>query len=168
MANPTRIPGDITIQGNLTCRSVTGIPAGAITAAQLAGAIPSSKVKARRVLRFAEPYDQITTAKRVNLGTIYGSVATVADFRAKLNGASINTVDAEINIDLLKNGTTILTATVDIVAGSTTAFVSAPGFTSTALVADDVLDASIAVAAGGGALGDGLIVELLVDDEPPD
>ena len=84
----------------------------------------------------------------------------MADCRVACVGA------ATITIQVKKNGTNILSASLVIDnANAAFAFESAAGFTSTALVANDVLEVDITAAAGGGTLGQGLFCELVTKED---
>lgn len=159
-------PGNLFVDGTLTAVN-SNLPAGTVRNTQIGGTIESSKLQPRRILTYGEAYDQIATAKRVPLGSVYGATATLINFRAKLTGGSICTSDATVTVDLYKNGSTILSAAISIGASDTTDWKDVTGFTSTSTVADDYYDAVITVSAGSGALGDGLRVELVIDDELP-
>jgi hypothetical protein len=63
---------------------------------------------------------------------------------------------ATITVDLKKNGVSVLTATIVLDNANTARVVEAATITTTAAVAGDVFEVSVAVAAGGGTIGSGV------------
>jgi len=74
---------------------------------------------------------------------------------------------ATVTVDLKKNGSTILSAVITI-DNSIAAYeaVEPAGYTSTALIEDDVLTIHIDETIGGGTRPKGVWVELIVDEQP--
>lgn len=162
---PSTLQGDIHVAGHLSCQTL-GVPAGTLTDSGVSGSadIGAGKMRHRHKALFQQNHGTAAVAQRQPIYTVRASVATIQSLRAALTVAI--TGDSTITIDLLKNGSSILSST--IVLDSTNAarsFESAVGFISTALVANDFLEVVVTVSAGTGTLGQGLVVELEVDEK---
>ena len=103
------------------------------------------------------------TERRV-IKVVKGATGTIVNFRAGVVVANVGA--ATISIRLKKNGTNIDTAALVLDSGNAAfALEAAAGFTSTSLVANDVLEVDITAAAGGGTLGQGLFCELTARED---
>ena len=88
---------------------------------------------------------------------------TIRAFRAGVVVACVGA--ATIDVDLLKNGTTVLSSALEL-DNTNTAYAIEDGTINTAAYsADDVFTITITGTAGGGTLGQGIFVELVVDEE---
>lgn len=82
-------------------------------------------------------------------------------FAAALAGVTIANIGAAtITIDILKNGTTALSATIGL-SSSQAAFATVAGTPSAGgnYIAGDVFEVSISASAGGGTIGKGLFIQ---------
>lgn len=123
-----------------------------------------TKMEHREVKHYTQPHGSAASTERKPIHTVKGATGTIVSFRAGVVVACVGA--ATISIQLKKNGTNILTAA--LVLDNTNAaftFESAAGFTSTALVANDVLEVDVTSAAGGGTLGQGLFCELVTKED---
>jgi hypothetical protein len=153
----SRLETDLHIAGRLSAQSFSP-PASSITSAAIATpsgtGIEASKLQHQHqhietlVVHGATP-----AAIRKTIHVVVGATATLVQFQA---GPITAISSGTVTIDLLKNGTTILSATISLtsVTGTAYAKVSPSGYTSTALVVDDVLEVNQTVSApvGGGGL----------------
>lgn len=73
---------------------------------------------------------------------------------------------ATLTVDLLKNGTTVLTAPVSTSSSDAVRALKGATFASTALADGDVLELNITATAGGGTLAVGMGAELTYDENP--
>lgn len=155
-----RIDGDTYVNGNLTSKTFTA-PAGSIGDAGIQGAaaIQATKLDHQHQDLVCQVHGSAATTERRVIKTVRGATAEIVSFRAGVVVACIGA--ATISIRLKKNGTNIDTAALVIDNTNTAfAFESAAGFTSTSLVANDVLEVDVTATAGGGTLGQGLYMEL--------
>lgn len=124
-------------------------------------AIDSTKLKHRFNKTYAQPNTTATT-ERKTIHTV-DVAQTIVSFRA--GSVVANGGAATVSIRLKKNGTNIDTAAL-VLDNTNTAFIfrNAAGFTSTTLVASDVVEVDITATAGGGTLATGVFCELVVKD----
>jgi hypothetical protein len=120
--------------------------------------------------QFVEIYAQTSTASAANdqqvMHVVNGATGVIQSFGAGNVVAATST--GAITVDLLKNGTTILTATYTLNSTSTAYTLVAPaGFTSTAVVVGDVLEIKLSgTTAGGGAKPIGVFARLVIREDP--
>jgi hypothetical protein len=149
MASPTVFRGDVVVSGNVSAGTET-IPLGAVGDPQVA---VGARIQASKLQHQFEPvYSQTSTvnaaADRKVLHVVRGATGTLLDFGA----GSITAAQAGSScvVDLLKNGTTILTATVTLDnAKANFGVISPAGYTSTSLVVGDVLEVQVKTIVGG-------------------
>jgi hypothetical protein len=148
MASPDIIRNDVVFTGNIAPATITQ-PPGSITDASIAAA---AKVQASKLQhQFEALYAQVSTvnaaAERKVLHVVRGATGTLLDFGA----GSVTAAQAGSScvVDLLKNGTTILSATNTLDNGKANfALVSPAGYSSTALVVGDVLEVEVKTVVG--------------------
>lgn len=155
--------GNTYIDGNLSAKTFTP-PAGSITNNAIAAAtgIDATKLDHQYQKIHGQARGAINFAERKVLHVVHGATAEVVTF--KCGNTVATTAGSSTTIDLLKNGTTILTATT-VLNETNTAYTmeAAAGFTSTALVQGDVLEVNVTVS--GGAPGNGLFCLLTVRED---
>lgn len=160
------IPTDVVILGNLATRTQT-IPANSIGDAQVAGlaGIQASKLQQQYDPCYHQGSTANAAADRQIVHRVKGATGVIVSM--DVGAVVAGTGTASVVFDLWKNGTTILTGTVTLTA-STVAFATiSPGaFTSTALVAGDVLEVKVtSPSAGTGALAIGLFAPLCIRED---
>lgn len=161
------IDGDLLVLGTLTASSQS-VPASAVgdTQVQAAANVAASKLEHQHE-KTAVLCDHATSAaaKRQQLHRVYGATGTILQFGVA--ASVICTSDATVTVDLKKNGSTILSATISLDSGTAALILKQPsGFTSTALVVGDVLEAEItAVSAGSGAVAKGVSCHLTLREK---
>ena len=158
---------DICFFGSVTFAGAMNLPVDSVgdVDVQAAANISASKLEHQ----YEPVYRQVSTASaavdRQVLHIVKGATGSIFDFRVGAVTAAIG--DATATIDLKKNGTTILTATISL--GSTTAayILKTPaGYTSTALVVGDVLEVHVTAATiGTGTLALGLFAQLIIREK---
>ncbi len=159
----SRIEGDLFVVGRILAGSIT-LPADAVTDASIIAAanIAASKVERRIAKTYAQTFTDDVVADRKIIHRVYGATATIVGFVAGITtvfGAASTCI-----VDLLKNGSSILSATIQL-SNSYTAFqlVSPAGYTSTSLAAGDVLEVQVKTISGSN-LGKGLFADLVIDE----
>jgi hypothetical protein len=133
-----------------------------------ADAIDTPKVRHRTIVTLPFNANEGATAAAVIVPAhvVYGAAGTIVAFAA--GSIAIAVGAATVVVDLLKNGASILSGTITLDSGNTVRVLeAAPGFSSTTLVAGDILEAKIVSAtAGGGAIPVGAFFRLVVDEDP--
>jgi hypothetical protein len=157
---------DLYVGGNLSAKTFS-CPAASITDNGVASAAGIQASKSQQ--QFTKTYGQVTgvgaVTERRPIHSVYGATGLVVQFRAAAAVANIGA--ATITVQLKKNGVNILTSAISL-SSSTVAFawVAAAGFTTTSLLASDILEVDVTATAGGGTLGQGLICELVTREDP--
>lgn len=116
MPTPSRIEGDLFVNGNISAVTQT-IPSGAVTNASIAAAagISASKQEHRFCSKHAEGSDAAAASRTVFLAGIIGVNATVVNFKCGLHTLMTNAGpdDYQVVFDLQKqDGTSLLSAPV--------------------------------------------------------
>jgi hypothetical protein len=104
-----------------------------------------------------------TTETAVPLGQGYAAGSIVA---ARASSIGVAAGAATVVIDLKKNGTTILSGTITLDSGNTLRVLEAGALATPTYAAGDHFEAAITATAGGGTLPTGLLVELILDENP--
>jgi hypothetical protein len=113
--------------------------------------ISASKVQQHKMISSdfgLDPDD--TPAAKTKLVYVAQQSATLTTFRAMLADTGTST---DVSFDLKKNGTTVLTATVDITNSETDNTMYAGTITTTGLSSGDVLTVELSITSSTGALG---------------
>lgn len=164
MANKTMVmPVDLVVAGNLRPNSFTP-PAGCIPNAAIP---PAAGIAYTKLQQKHQPvYSQAGTAAAETrvVHVVLGASGTLVSVAACLVTAC--TGDATVTVDLQKNGTTILTAPLELGSGVAAFDLATGTIDAEDLEADDVLTAVVTVDAGTGALGTGLAVVLEIAEDP--
>lgn len=162
-----RIEGNLNIVGTLSCDSFNA-PADSISdTAIVAGANidPDKCINRFRTVAISQPHGSAGTTERKTFYRARAN-ATINFCSAYLSVAPIGA--ATHTIKLKKNGSDILSADI-VIDNANTAYTGdeeQTGFTSASLVVGDVLEVAVVAAAGGGTLGQGLCVEVEIDELP--
>jgi hypothetical protein len=160
-----QIPTDLYLGGNFSCKQFTP-PSGCITDAAILGAagVQASKLQHQHQQRYAQNSTTTGAADQQVLHVVRGATATILELKVGAITAAVGAATA--TFDLLKNGTTILTATAVLGSGTANfATISPAGYTSTSLVTGDVLELKVTVAAGGGTIAKGLFALLSLRED---
>lgn len=144
--------------------STVVLPSSVVSNAQVAAGAEIAADKMQH--RFKGMYSQVGTATaaadRKCVHVVAGATAEVQSFRAGLRTAC--TGDSTVTVDLKKNGSSILSSALVIDSGDAAYALLSATFSSDDLVADDVLEVTVAVSAGSGTLGTGVFAECVVDE----
>jgi hypothetical protein len=154
------VNNDLLINGNVNCTQLTVSQASIADAAITASAkIQSSKLEHRFMPQYAQESATTATSEARMVHRVRGATATILDYTAGVVVA--NAGGATVTFDLLKNGVSILTSVITI-DNTTTAYTVkvAGGFTSTALLLNDVLEIKLVAALGGGTLAKGAFAQV--------
>jgi hypothetical protein len=145
---------DVTYQGTLKAAKLA-LPADAVgdTQVDTARPISAAKLEHQHCKQFAQAHGTAATSERrvVHAARAAGSLTEV---RAGLSVVCAGA--ATVTIQVLKNGTNVLTSTLQL-DNTTAIFTSVLGvFSATTYVAGDVFEVSTTATAGGGTLGQGV------------
>lgn len=160
MADNNVIAGNLTVQGRLTPAQI-GLPATCVGNNQINPSDPPQAVNLQH--QHQKTYGQptgavVASATRQPLHLAYGA-GTVVAVRAKLAVACVGA--ATVTVDVVKNGTTILSGAISFGSGDAANAVKSGTITVPAYVAGDDLSATVVATAGGGTVGQGLTVDVV-------
>lgn len=162
------IDGTLTVNGTVYCSGVSSSGA-TITNAMVNAAADIDAAKLEHQYSHAVDLNGSSTANAATvrrvIHVVKGTTGTLLDF--SVGAVTAATSDATATITLKKNGSAVLTASTSLTS-ATAAFglVAAAGFTSTSLVAGDVLECQVtAASAGGGALAQGVFCRLVLRED---
>lgn len=164
MATPSKITGDMHVDGNLTMKTGS-LPAGTLTNAMVnaSAAIGVEKQQHQYEKSYAQESATAAADESRTLHVVHGTTGEVLAFKGGAVVACIGAAVVAINLE--KNGTTILTTAITL-NSSVTAFEIASGVVgTTALVAGDVLEAVIDETTGGGTAPKGVFVEVVLKED---
>jgi hypothetical protein len=163
----SRIEGNVNIVGTLSCDAFTApsncVSDDAITST--ANIDPDKCINRFRIPAISQAHGSAGTAERK---TFYRARANATINFCSCYFSVAPTGDSTHTVKLKKNGSDILSADI-VLNSSNTAYTGdeeQTGFTSASLVAGDVLEVAVTVSAGTGTLGQGLCVDVEVDEYP--
>ena len=142
MANPTRIEGDVHVAGTLT--ALVNTPSAlSVTNAKVAAAaaIAATKMEHQYKKNYGEESATGVGALVRPIHVVYGATGTLVDF--SVSSVVAATGSGSVEVDLLKNGTTVLTTKAILTTTETSYETVKAVIGTTALVAGDVLEMSI-------------------------
>jgi hypothetical protein len=159
MAIAASLKGDVIIDGRVVPKEIT-MPAGSVSNAAIpAGAgIDTDKLEARVYSSWSQPNSAATAETRTLF--VAKRAGTITSFLAGSIAKAVG--DSTVTINLLKNGTTILTSTI-VLDNANTARVAEDGTlngASTAFIAGDWFELAITISAGTGTLPTGVFAQL--------
>jgi len=161
----TELEGPVHVKGMLTAASVV-LPAGTVTDAMVnaSAAIDADKLQHRHHVTWSNESATAAADGAWVVHVVRGTTASVVSFEAGCVVACVGA--ATVDVDLLKNGASILTAAISIDSGDA-AYAKVVGtIASAALVDGDVLEISVDETAGGGTVGKGVFASLALDEDP--
>jgi hypothetical protein len=170
MASST-LNSDIYVNGNLSARTFTP-PASSITDTAIVGAakIQASKLGHRNTFT-TQLFGPTTTITALTqwLNLLRGGVGTLVSVAAAI-AVQATGADRTVNVDLQKSTgggafATVLSATILINNVTVIRTAVTGSFSSTSLVAGDILETIVTVAGAAGAQAQGLILTVVVDED---
>ncbi len=161
----SQIFGDFYFPGSVTFASLV-VPANAVTNTSIVAAagLSASKLEHQYEKTLALSVHATSVAViREGIHRVKGATATLIQFGVYASVAATSSGSA--TIDLLKNGTTILSATITLDAGTAAYTLKEPsGFTSTALVTTDCLEVNVS-AVSGSVVAKGVCAYLVIRED---
>ncbi len=161
MAEASTVGGDLTVRGTLSPQAIN-MPQNAIDSdAQIkAGTNISADKTQTRIYR---SHSQPNTAATAETRTLFIARKTGTVKEIRVGSIVAATGDSTTTVNVLKNGTTILSSSVVLNNANTARTSVAAAISSSALVAGDWLDVAITISAGTGTLPTGLFVQMEID-----
>lgn len=154
------LKGDYVFTGTVTIAALNA-PASSITSSQISGVIDADKLERRQSVR----YSQLNGANNVAARTvvkIMSAAGTLLSVQCRNTTAASGT--DKTTVDVKKNGSSILTAPIDLNLAAGTAVQSSSSFTSAALADGDVLEVVLTLT--GANVGQGVAVQVDLDENP--
>ncbi len=154
------IDGDMVVSGNLKAGSMS-LPVNAVGSDTVDSTRPlaSSKTEHQHAKSRAQKFADTATAERIVIHTAYdaGTVRSI-----KVGATTANIGDSTVTFTLLKNGTNILSTTLQLTsANAAFALVVGTFLGTNVYVTGDVFELNVAVAAGTGTLAKGIFAEVI-------
>lgn len=150
----SRIDGDLYVVGGLAAQTMT-LPAAAVSNTNVAAAAAIAATKLQHQHQLTLPLTDHATAQTVvrkAIHKVYGTTGTLIAFKVGVTVAA--TAGNSIVVDLLKNGSSILTSTVTVDSTvAAYAVATASGFTSASVSTGDLLEVSVTTVTGTAPKG---------------
>ena len=171
MAQDT-VNNDLVVNGTINCQKIN-LPASTIldAAVSAGAAIQATKLIHRNSYDY-QLFGPTTTVTALTqwLHTVKGATATLIDVLA-MSAVQATGADRTVDVDIQKSTgggafATVLTATIHFTNGTAIRTAVAGAFSSTSLVAGDIIQAVVTVAGAAGAQQQGLMVTLRIDETP--
>ena len=165
MATPSRHEGGLHVDGNLTMKTI-GLPAGGVVNTHVSenAGLDATKLKHQYEITQAQGSGDNVAAETQVRHLVYGTTGEVIAFEGGSIVAGLGTY--EVTIDLLKNGTTVLTTPVVLTTNETAMEVVSSVIGTTPLVANDVLEVDISITGTTGTAAQGVFSRLVVREDP--
>ena len=157
------IPTDLIVGGTLSA-TVTTLSASSVTDSKVAAAadIAATKVRHQHRAMWQQPNTAATAETRV----IHHAYADGDIIAVKAGSIAAAVGDSTVTIDVKKNGTTILSGTIQLDNANAAYTAEAGSLSVLTFVAGDVFTAVITISAGTGTLPTGVYVALTVNEKP--
>lgn len=157
------IEGDRLYRGTVTLKAAN-LPANCVGDDQVSGSDPIQAEKLEQQVRASVAQDSgsavASATKPLYVARGDGEILSIrAGTIVACAGA------ATITVDVRKNGTTVLTSVITLDNANTARVVEAGSIPSPAYVAGDWFDVVIVATAGGGTIGQGLLVDFAAREE---
>lgn len=168
MAVPTRIEGDVYVNGSLSSKTIT-LPASAVGDAQVQASAGINATKVQHQHRKGLAQESATTAAaETRVVHVAAAVGTLTRFEAGVvvppsNGGGD---DRTVTFDLKVNGSSVLSATIVIDKTNTARQVETATISSPDLVAGDVVEIAITVGGSTGTQAKGAFAQVTVNELP--
>lgn len=145
--------------GGLTVVGQLGLPAGALTNTMIAALAGISGDKQQHVNRKAHAQSGTVASVTIPIHAVFGATGVLKAIKAGLITPCAGA--ATVTIDLKKNGASVLTGVITLNSSTAARAFVAGVLSSTALTVGDFLELVVTATAGGGTVGQGLLVDLL-------
>ncbi len=144
------VKGDLNVQGNIT------FPDGAD--------LPYSQLQQIRNVIYQQLSATDVAAETKQVYRVYGATGTILAIGASI--VTVPSVDRAAVVDVKKNGTTVLSASITLDSGNTTRVSEAGTLSVVSLAAGDILEVFVTVAGSSGTHPQGLLVNIALKEDP--
>lgn len=157
----SRIEGDVFVNGQVSCTGFAP-PASSITnaAVEAAAGIVATKLEHQDHSVYAQANGTNNTAKRQVVKIVYGTTGDIIAVKARNTTAASGS--DKTTVDVYKNGTTVLSAPIDLDTAAGTA-VQAGTLSVSTLASGDVLE--VVTALSGSNVGQGVAVDVITRED---
>ena len=161
---PSKIEGDIHINGNLSSKTLS-IPNSTVTnnAITASAGISATKLQHQHRASYSQESATTTVNETKVVHVVYGATGSIIDFKAATIVPCLS--GAVIDVDLFVNGSTVLSAEINLSDADSAYEVLAGTITSASLVAGDVVEIDIAITTGGGTMAKGVFASLTIHED---
>ncbi|KKK47116.1 hypothetical protein LCGC14_3158430, partial [marine sediment metagenome] len=159
--------GNVHVTGTLTA-NVLAPTTGTVTSDMIVAGVTqqglaATKLEQMRSITYAQPIDSVTIDQTVVLTLIYGVAGAVVSVRA--GSITPCTGNATVDIDVLKDGTTILSAAIAL-NNAGVAYTPKSGVIAvSAIAAGDVLTVDISPTVGTGVIATGIYINVVYTED---
>lgn len=153
-----------THKGQQTFRSIV-LPAACVGNNEVKDSDPieQDKLEHQHRVNYSQAHGSASVDERRVVHVVRGAGATLKQVVAGVSVACLS--GATITVDVLKNGTTILTAPIEIDDADVAYDLVAGVIDDADLAQDDVLEVVVDVTAGGGTVGQGVFAALTIAED---
>lgn len=145
--------------GGLKVVGQLSLPAGGITDAMVANFAGIGGDKQQHVYRKTHGQSGTVASVTIPIHGVFGVTGLLKALKAGLITPCAGA--ATVTIDLKKNGSSVLSSPITLNSASAARTLYAATISNTALAAGDFLELVVTATAGGGTVGQGLLVDLL-------
>jgi len=164
MPSPDRIANDVHFVGATTFLGSVAMPDGSITSDMISSNLIDA-TKLRRRLSHKYFQDGTIADSKETIHIVYGNTGTLIGFQVAVTEV-VTTSNSIVDVDLLVNGSSVLSAVVQITNSHSVYEVVLGTITTTALVQGDVIEIDIDATVYSGTLPVGLVVITTQDEDP--
>lgn len=159
------IDGNLRVQGTLS-PSVISLPANSVNNASIVASagVSASKVQQQRNIQYGQVIGSAAAAANIPVFRCNGVTGEIKSVKASL--VTIPSGDKTVTVDVKKNGTTVLSSTIQLDSGNTTLVAEAGTLSVTSLAAGDILTVVVTTGGSTGTNPDGLLVNVVVEEDP--
>ena len=155
----------VTFRGNVTFLGQANLPDGAVDdqAVEAGAGLDATKLEHDHRAVYEQESDTTAASETRVIHVVKGTTATVKEIKAGCVVANIGA--ATVDVDLLKNGVSILTAAIQIDSGDAAYALVAGTIDTPTLAVGDVLEIDVTATAGGGTLGKGVFAYVDIHED---
>ncbi len=156
--------GDHYFDGNVRARTVQ-LPSATVGNDQVkAGAgVAASKLEHEHRVAYAQESDTTAAAETRVVHVVRGATGSIVSAAAGCVVANVG--DATVSVDVTVNGSSVLTAAIEIDSADAARAVVDGAISSAALTAGDVVEIAVTVDAGTGTLGKGVFAQVNIRED---